>query len=154
MSLTIADGHQVSLDLRLTLEGGEVFHDTEGQGPVVFIQGQGTFPAGLERELSGLRAGDERDVTLSPADGFGEFDPALELTVGRDRFPADVELEAGMTFGAEGPGGVDQVWIKSVAGDEVVVTRNHPLAGQRLRFEVRVVDVQEAAQESAEPPST
>ena len=41
MSLTIADGLQVSLDLRLTLEGGEVFHRTEGQGAVVFIQGQG-----------------------------------------------------------------------------------------------------------------
>ena len=154
MSIAITDGHTVAIHYSLTLHDGAVAEDTRGGEPYVFVQGERSLPPGLERDLVGLRAGDERELTLAPADGFGVVDPKLERTVERSMVPTGVELEAGMSFGAESAHGVTQVWIKDVSGDEVVVTQNHPLAGQSLTYRVRVVDVREAAEESAEPPST
>ena len=97
---------------------------------------------------------DERELILAPADGFGVVDPTLEQTVERALFPAEAELEPGMPFGAQGAQGVTPVWIKELRDDKVVVTHNHPLAGQSLMYRVRVVDVREAAAEGEEPPST
>ncbi|MDG1491383.1 MAG: peptidylprolyl isomerase [Planctomycetota bacterium] len=154
MSIAITDGHTVAIHYSLTLHDGAVAEDTQGGEPYVFVQGERSLPPGLERDLVGLRAGDERELTLAPADGFGVVDRKLERTVERSMFPTGVELEAGMSFGAQSAQGVTQVWIKDVRGDEVVVTQNHPLAGQSLIYRVRVVDVRQAAEESAEPPST
>lgn len=154
MSIAIANGHTVAVHYRLTLQDGTVAEDTQGGEPHVFTQGERTIPPGLERDLAGLRAGDEREVILAPADGYGELDPSLEQTVERSLFPADAELEPGMSFGAQSSGGVTPVWVKEVREDKVIVTQNHPLAGQSLMYKVRVVDVQEAAAKSAEPPST
>ncbi len=154
MSLAITEGHTVAIHYSLTLQDGGVTEDTQGGEPLVFVQGEHAVPPGLERELEGLRAGDERELILAPADGFGDVDPALEQTVDRTLFPAGVELEPGMSFAAQGSNGATPVWIKEAEGDKVVVTQNHPLAGQSLMYRVRVVDVREAAAESAEPPST
>ena len=52
------------------------------------------------------------------------------------------ELEVGMQFHASGPdGGMQIVTIRDVEGDDVIVDGNHPLAGQRLNFDVKVVSV-------------
>lgn len=154
MSIAITDGHTVAIHYSLTLQDGAVAEDTQGGEPLVFVQGAQSVPPGLERDLEGLRAGDERELILAPADGFGVVDPTLEQTVERALFPAEAELEPGMPFGAQGAQGVTPVWIKELRDDKVVVTHNHPLAGQSLMYRVRVVDVREAAAEGAEPPST
>jgi FKBP-type peptidyl-prolyl cis-trans isomerase SlpA len=39
--------------------------------------------------------------------------------------------------------------VKSVLENEVIVDFNHPLAGETLSFQVKIVDVQPAAQEQA-----
>ncbi|TEM64561.1 FKBP-type peptidyl-prolyl cis-trans isomerase [Pseudomonas aeruginosa] len=55
------------------------------------------------------------------------------------------ELEVGMQFHASAPdGGMQIVTIRDIDGDDVTVDGNHPLAGQRLNFKVKVVDVREA----------
>jgi FKBP-type peptidyl-prolyl cis-trans isomerase SlyD len=58
------------------------------------------------------------------------------------------ELEVGMQFHASAPDGSMQiVTIRDLEGDDVVVDGNHPLAGQRLNFAVKVVDVRDASPE-------
>ncbi|MEE2941652.1 MAG: peptidylprolyl isomerase [Planctomycetota bacterium] len=151
MTLTIADGLQVTIHYRMSLEGGELLDDTFPDEPFVFIQGDSDIAGGFERALTGLAPGDERSFTLAPAEAYGELDPDGELTVERSQFPAEVDLRAGMTFRTEAGDASLQIWIKAVQGDEVVITRNHPLAGKALDFEVRVIDVQEASAEGAEP---
>ena len=58
------------------------------------------------------------------------------------------ELEVGMQFHASAPDGQMQiVTIRDLDGDDVTVDGNHPLAGQRLNFKVKVVAVRDASQE-------
>jgi FKBP-type peptidyl-prolyl cis-trans isomerase 2 len=50
------------------------------------------------------------------------------------------QLEVGMQFHASAPDGQMQiVTIRDMDGDDVTVDGNHPLAGQRLNFQVKVV---------------
>ena len=151
MTLAIADGLQVTLHYRMALEDGEVLDDTFPEDPFVFVQGDGGIVGGFERALAGLTPGEERSFTLAPAEAYGELDPDGDLTVERSQFPAGVDLRPGMTFRTEAGGAGMQIWVKAVTGDELVITRNHPLAGKTLQFQVRVIDVQEASAEGAEP---
>ena len=148
MTLAIADGLQVTIHYRMTLQDGEVLDDTFLEEPFVFVQGDSGIADGFERALSAHRRG---ALVPTPAEAYGELDPDGDLTVERSQFPAGVDLRLGMTFRTEAGGAGMQIWVKSVTGDELVITRNHPLAGKTLQFQVRVIDVQEASAEGAEP---
>lgn len=39
------------------------------------------------------------------------------------------------------------LFVKELNGDEVVVTSNHPLAGQRLNFQIEVLDLRAATKQ-------
>ena len=53
-----------------------------------------------------------------------------------------------MQFHASAPaGGMQIVTITALEGDEVTVDGNHPLAGQRLTFEVKVADIRDASED-------
>ena len=151
MADVIAAGKQVSIHFRLTLDDGSLLEDTTESDPVSFRYGVGEMVPGLEAQLAGKRAGDECRVQVPAADAYGEYDPAAEQAVPRTQFPPGADVQPGVSFQAEGPNGVVPVRVLRIDGDDVVITTNHPLAGQRLTFQVRVVDVQEASAESAPP---
>jgi len=145
MKSAIADGLSVTLHYRLTLDDGTVADDSFDGEPLVYVHGAGRIVPGLERRLTGMKVGDEHELVVEAADGYGEYDPTAEQSVPRAQFPPGAKLEPGVSFQAEGPNGVVSVWVRKVDGDDVIITSNHPLAGQRLNFKVRVVDVREAS---------
>lgn len=151
MTLAIADGHSVSFHYRLTLQDGSIVDDSFEGAPLEYVHGGQSIVPGLEQALVGLRAGDERDVIVAPKDAYGDHDPEAVLTVSRADFPEGMDIEPGMSLRAQGPDGTTQVWVKEVKGDDVVITPNHPLAGETLTFKVRIIDVREASAEGAEP---
>jgi FKBP-type peptidyl-prolyl cis-trans isomerase SlyD len=86
-------------------------------------------------------------VHVKPADAFGERDPKAVLEVLRDEFPEDVA--EGDVFDAEedegGPVGSPVVLrVLEVTPDTVILDRNHPLAGQKVRFDVEALEVRPA----------
>ena len=151
MALTIRAGLEVTVHYRLSLDDGTVLEDSAGKDPLRFVHGAGQIVPGLERVLEGKDAGFECEVEVDAADGYGEYDPSAEQPVPRTQFPADVDLQPGMAFQADGPKGPVSVWVHRIEQDNVVITSNHPLAGQRLNFKVRVVDVREATAAQTPP---
>ena len=143
--MLIVANKAVSIDYTLTNDAGEVIDSSAGGAPLVYLHGAGNIIVGLEKALEGKRAGDELKVSIEPQDAYGEFSPELVAVLGREMFEGVDELEVGMQFHASGPDGSMQiVTIRDLDGDEVTVDGNHPLAGQRLTFEVKVVDVRDA----------
>ena len=141
-SLPIADGNLVSLDVTVFDEGGKQVHSSKGNEPLVYTHGASEIFPVLEKAIGGLKVGDEKDVTLAPKDAFGEIDPTRTLEVPKDKVPADA-LKVGTMLGASGPGGQSMpVRVKEIKADTVVLDANHPLAGQKLRFHVKVAKVE------------
>jgi len=143
--MIVQDDMCVGIDYTLRLENGEVVDSSEGRGPLEFIQGRGQIIAGLERELYGLSLGDEKQVVVAPADGYGEFESELLETLPRTVFPEGMELEEGMGLRMRAQDGrIVVVYVRNVDDDRVVVDLNHPLAGKTLHFAVRIASLREA----------
>jgi len=146
--MLIAANKAVSIEYTLTNDAGEVIDSSAGGAPLVYLQGAGNIIPGLEKALEGKQVGDDLDVAIEPEDAYGEYAAELVSTLSRSMFEGVDELEVGMQFHASAPDGQMQiVTIRDLDGDDVTVDGNHPLAGQRLHFKVKVVDIREASQE-------
>lgn len=145
MKPAIADGHVVTIHYKLTLDDGSIADNSFGGEPLVYLQGSHNIVPGLERQLAGKNVGDKLEVAVPAIEGYGEYDPTAEQTVPRGQFPPNMDLQVGMAFQTRArTGQVMPVWIRAIKGDQVVVSANHPMAGQTLNFSVEVVDVRHA----------
>jgi FKBP-type peptidyl-prolyl cis-trans isomerase SlyD len=145
---TIQDGTVAEIHYTLTLEDGSIADSSDGRAPLMYLHGHGNIVPGLERQLTGHKTGEEVEVVVEPAEGYGDYDPDAEESVPRDAFPAEAELEPGMMFHTEDEhGNVQPLWVKDVAEDAVLVTSNHPLAGRTLYFKVKVGKLRAASAE-------
>ena len=146
--MLIADQHVIAIDYTLTNETGEVLDSSEGSEPLVYLHGAGNIIAGLENALTGKAVGDELEVSVEPADAYGEYSAELITNIGREMFEGVDQLEVGMQFHASAPyGGMQIVTIRDIEGDEVTIDGNHPLAGQQLNFKVKIASIRAASEE-------
>lgn len=129
-------------------EGGEILDSSEGESPMAYLHGEHNIVEGLEKALEGKEVGDKLDVTVEPAEAYGEYDENLVQPVPREQF-GDNPVEVGNQFHADtaiGPRVVTVVAIDDEQ-DQVVIDANHALAGETLHFNVEVVEVREASKE-------
>jgi FKBP-type peptidyl-prolyl cis-trans isomerase SlyD len=146
--MNIADKVFVAFDYRLTLDSGEeVDRSPEGQ-PLAFITGASQIIPGLEKAMMGMKAGDNLKISVESEDAYGQVNSDLLQDVPRKHFPDDIELKSGMIFQTKGPQGTIPCNIKEIKDENtVIVDFNHPLAGERLHFDVNIVTVREATAE-------
>lgn len=151
MAAEITEDIVIGIHYTLKGEDGEVIDSSSGEEPLYYLQGRGQIIDGLERALAGKKVGEKMTVQVQPDDGYGEYNPALELTIPRDEFPADFELEEGSVFELSSDDG-DSIIARVVFidGDTVHVNGNHPLAGEILTFDVEVVSIRNATQAEIE----
>ncbi len=141
----VSDGMVVSLDYALHLGDEEIIDSSEGQPPLEFVQGQQQIVPGLEQALYGMEVGDEKDVVVEPADGYGERNPEANQVVPRDAFQEGAELKAGMPIRvSDGAGRTATAFVADVGSETVKLDFNHPLAGETLHFHVEIAGVREA----------
>lgn len=137
----------VSIRYTLTNGEGEQLDRSPDGEPLVYLHGAaGVLPA-LETALAGKSAGDSFDVTIAPAEGFGEHQPSMIQSVPRSALLIEQELEVGMQITAQTEHGDRPVTITAMDDDSITIDANHPLAGMTLRFEGRVEDVRAATEE-------
>lgn len=145
--MEIAERCVASFNYTLTNDAGEVLDSSEGREPLAYLHGKGNIVPGLEKVMAGKKVGDKFKVDVAPEEGYGVHNPALVQVVPRDAFRGIDKLEPGMQFRAESDHGPMMVVITKVAGDQVTVDGNHPLAGATLHFDIEVTEVREASVE-------
>ena len=149
--MQIAENKVVFIHYTLTNQAGEVLDSSHGRGePLGYLHGHGNIIPGLENALIGKAAGDKLDVTVEPAEGYGDRHDQLVQQVPREAFQGVDELQPGMQFQADTGMGPRLFTITKVDGEEVTVDGNHPLAGETLSFAVEITDVRDASDEELE----
>jgi FKBP-type peptidyl-prolyl cis-trans isomerase 2 len=139
--MSISDGNTVSIEYTLTLDNGQVIDSNVGQQPLTYQQGQGQIIPGLESELLGLETGDETSVTVSPEEGYGPVRQEAILTLQRSQLPEEAQ-EVGAQIQGQGPNGQAlQGKVTALTDEKATLDFNHPLAGENLHFEVKVLEV-------------
>jgi len=143
--LTINDKMVVSLDYTARFDDGEMLDSSAEHGPLQYIHGTNMIIPGLEQELTGMCKDEARQIVVPPARAYGELIDVEPEWFPISIFPDDVNLAPGLAFQAEdGEGDIMTLYVQEVEADRVLVSYNHPLAGQTLHFEVTVVDVRPA----------
>ncbi|HEY7715817.1 MAG TPA: peptidylprolyl isomerase [Candidatus Binatia bacterium] len=143
----VKDGLMVSLEYTLKSPDGKIIETSKGKEPLKYIHGQRMMIPGLERELSGMKVGGEKHVTVKPEDAYGKVDPNAVQEFPKDQIPPN-GLQVGAVLAARTPeGGVVPMTVREIKEKTVVMDMNHPMAGKTLVFDVKIVDIQPA------PPS-
>lgn len=146
----IADGTVVSIHYTLKDDGGEVLDTSDGGEPLAYLHGADNIVPGLERELTGKSVGDDVKVAVSPADGYGEVTGETDR-VPLEAFGDDAELSVGdQVFARDEEDNVMPLWVTEVGDDHVIVSPDHPLAGETLHFQVKVTAIRGATEDELE----
>lgn len=140
----IGANSKVVMHFAIKLDDGSAADSTRVHGkPARLTIGDGNLTPNFENCLLGLKAGDEREFTLEPADAFGEPNPQNIYHVERSRFSAETPAEVGNIIAFTQPDGRELPGIvRDISGPMVTVDFNHPLAGQRVTFAVEILSVE------------
>jgi len=147
---SVQNGVVVAMEYTLKVDG-EVVDSSAGQDPLEFLTGYGNIIAGLESEMIGMKTGESKDVVVAPADGYGEYDEEAYLDVPKNQFPKDMPVEEGLELTVRDDSGEARyARIEAVEGETVRLNFNHPLAGDELHFNVKVISLREPTAEELE----
>lgn len=146
----ISDETVVIFHYHLKNEAGDTL-DKSGDSPMPYLHGAQNIVPGLEKEMTGKKAGDSFSAVVPPEEGYGPRHEGGIQQVPREAFPADVEIEPGMPFMLQTEQGqMVTIWIVDVADDQIKFDTNHPLAGETLHFDVEIVELRDATDEELE----
>ncbi|MGB4279411.1 MAG: peptidylprolyl isomerase [Methanoculleus sp.] len=138
------EGDTVRVHYTGRLEDGTVFDSSENRDPLEFTIGDGEVIPGFERAVAGMEPGEVKTATIQPEDSYGPRLDDMTITIDRDQFPADIEPEPGQQFRIQQPDGwATIVTVTRVTESGVTLDANHPLAGQPLTFEIRLIEIVE-----------
>jgi FKBP-type peptidyl-prolyl cis-trans isomerase SlpA len=139
---------RVTLYYRLGLPNGDVLEDNFDDEPMTVQLGRGEMAEGLELALIGLREGQEDTVDIGPDLAFGYVDENLVRSIQRAEFDPDIELEPGLIIEfSTDSGDLLPGTILEFDEQQVRVDLNHPLAGQTVRFSVRIVSIDDDSEQ-------
>ena len=138
----IEDGSKVSIEYTLTLDDGSTADTNVGGEPLVYNQGQQEILPALEEALVGLAAGDTKKVMLTAEEGYGQVDPDGFQDVEPDIVPEDARTVGTMLVASDPEGNQQPIRVHEVADDKIVLDFNHPLAGEALTFDIKILEIE------------
>jgi len=135
-------GDTVRIHYTGTLDDGTEFDSSSGRDPLEFSLGGGQVIPGFDAAVTGMSVGENKSVTITPENAYGERHDQLVQQVSRDALPEDMEPAVGMQLQSQSPDGqVMNLVITEVVEDAITVDANHPLAGFALTFAIELVEI-------------
>lgn len=144
METAARNGSVVEVDYIGTLGDGTMFdtsikEEAERAGlplrpsysPLKFTVGAGQMIKGFDDAVAGMKAGEEKTITIAPADAYGEVREDLLVSVSLDKLPQGVKEGSQLVTDGGMP-----VKVVKIGGGNATVDFNHPLAGQSLTFKI------------------
>lgn len=154
MMAKASKGDKVRIDFTGRLDDGTIFDSTTEHvdcelddcaceiGPMELVIGGGDFFPQVEKALVGLEVGAEANLVIKAEDAFGEYDEERVFVVEKSEFPENINPEPGQNLELIDEEG-DAIVVMVIDVDETSVTldANHPLAGENLAFDVRLLEI-------------
>lgn len=133
------EGHLISFEFTLRLENGQVIDSNVGKEPMSFQSGTGDMLPALEEALIPLQVGETKTVTLPPEKAYGPISDEAFREFPLESIPEEAR-QVGRKVMSRAPDGTESmVDVVEIRDDKVVLDFNHPLAGQTLCFDVKII---------------
>jgi FKBP-type peptidyl-prolyl cis-trans isomerase SlyD len=132
---------EISIEYSLFLDDGSKVDSNVGQEPLTYREGAGQILPALEHQIADLEEGESKRVVLAAEDAYGPKNPDAFRQVETEAIPEEAREPGAMLVAEDGEGHRHQVRVHEVKDDGIVLDLNHPLAGQTLTFDVKVVGI-------------
>ncbi len=138
--------NQTVVSIHYTLKNSDdiLIQDTTGYSPESYLHGAGNILAKLEEALTGKQSGEELEVIVNYSEAFGPIEEDLIIELNNQDIPGINDLQPGDYIGL--PDGREGVLTEKNA-DFSILDTNHPLAGESLVYNLKIVDVRPATLE-------
>ncbi|HEY4542687.1 MAG TPA: peptidylprolyl isomerase [Noviherbaspirillum sp.] len=142
----VTESAYLTLHYRLAAPDGSDIVSTFNESPATLQMGTGQLAPFLEACLLGLPEGAHETFELAPEQAFGPRNPDLVQRVSRATLEENSEMGAEyvvgdlVEFNAPSGGRFAGV-LRAIDADGALFDFNHPLAGQAVRFEVRIIGI-------------
>ncbi|HKP72400.1 MAG TPA: peptidylprolyl isomerase [Pyrinomonadaceae bacterium] len=138
------NGDTVRVHYTGRLVTGETFDSSAGHEPFEFTVGAGQAIAGFDEGVRGMQVGEQKTVEIEADDAYGQRIQERVQAIDRQIITRSLgqEPEVGMTLAMQISD--DQqipVTITEVTDTEVTLDANHPLAGEKLIFDIQLVEI-------------
>ena len=149
--MKIGQNKVVEFCYELEVDGQVVDHTTK-ERPLDYIHGTGSLLPKLEAHIEGMEPGSRFDITLAPADAYGEIDPSRIIDLPKAAFEVNGEVREDLLVPGNtipmmnSMGGVIPGVVLEVSEDSVKMDLNHQMAGKTLHFTGEVLTVREATE--------
>ena len=137
----------LTLHYRLAGPDGKAILDTFADKPATLSLGSGQLAPAIEARLVGLAEGTEASFELPAGEAFGERNPELLQRVARSLLAQlgdpEAEYQVGEAVEFPTPDGEGRYAgvVRALGPDWLLFDFNHPLAGQAVRFAVKLLGV-------------
>ncbi len=131
---------------------GQIVDQTTKERPLDYIHGTGGLLPKLEAHIEGMEPGSTFEITLSPADGYGEVNPDMIIDLPKSAFEVNGEVREDLLVPGNtipmlnSMGGVIPGVVLEVSEDSVKMDLNHQMAGKTLHFTGEILTVREATE--------
>lgn len=138
----VKDGDTVRVRYTGRLESGDVFDQSPEGEPLEFVVGAEQVIAGFDRGVRGMKVGESRTVEIEADEAYGPRVDALVNSVAREGMKLEGEPEVGMSLVMQLPEGNQiPLTITGVTETHVTLDANHPLAGEKLIFDIELLEI-------------
>ncbi|MGE0793057.1 MAG: peptidylprolyl isomerase [Candidatus Woesearchaeota archaeon] len=131
-------------------EDGNIFDSSEGREPLEVIAGNGMLIKGFDEALIGMKSNEEKDVVVEPSEGYGAHNPSLVQKVPKSALGDNIKnIKVGTVLGMQIPNTEHSipVQVTKIEEETIELDANHPLAGKKLNFHIKIVEAREATEE-------
>lgn len=144
------EGDRVKVHYTGKLDDGTVFDSSEcedegcgcGHGPLEFTIGSGQVIPGFDAGVKGLAVGESKTIHIPVDEAYGERIEEMVAVVPRGDLPPEMKPEVGQQLEVtQEDGQVFQVLVVDVNDENITIDANHPLAGQALNFDIKLVEI-------------
>lgn len=147
--MTVSKNKVVTLTYELRNSGGDLVDTATHEQPFAFIHESGMTLPDFDKNLSGLKSGDEFNFTLSAQEGYGEIEEEAIVAIPKSIFDSPDLPDNLLTVGNVLPmqdqeGNPLNGKIIAIDGDTIMMDFNHPLAGSSLHFTGKIIEVRDA----------
>jgi len=135
-------GDKVKVHYTGRFTNGRVFDSSTKRDPIIFTIGQEQMVPDFEQALIGMSPGESKRITISSDKAFGPYREDLVAKINSENINPELELKVGQRIEASQQNGQKVVvTITAVNESDVTIDANHPLAGQDLTFDLKLVEI-------------
>ena len=110
---------------------------------------KGLWPR-LEQSLEGKKKGDSVSVVLEPENAFGTRNEELVFKERIEMVPKDYQTLGKFVELKDDKGQMKPFFVSKIDKKFIYLDGNHPLAGKKITFKIKILDVREATKEELE----